>query len=269
MKKGLLITINIIGVLLVFYMMEHLVYNGAAKQFYKVVNDRAPSKFTHSFKPIYWLNINGYFNGKSNSTSGRKPDGLEYNTTPITVFGCSYAHGQYLDYNQTFSYKLAHTLKRPVYNRSIPGKGLAKMYYQSESETFYNEVPSSDTVIYIMIDDHYRRIKLNYLDITDNAMNITYKKVGNKLVKDDFNNPIKCFIYSTYIFKHLKNKWVHSYLNNPENADKITDEALLYFIETRKNLEEKWNRKIDFVVVFYNTWLSHRDMLKEKLEKKH
>ncbi|MBQ4123009.1 hypothetical protein IJD44_04720 [bacterium] len=267
MKKFFLIVANIIGILLVLLAIEYLVYTASIEEFRKVINDRPPNKFSYSFKETYWPNMNNYFNGENNTTFGRKPDGLEYNSTPITIFGCSYAHGQYLNYNQTFSYKLAHSLKRPVYNRSVPAKGFSKMYYQSENESFYREVPASDLVIYIMIEDHYRRMKLNYLNVTDNAMKTTYKKVGDKLVKEDFSNPIKYFVNSTYTFKHLKNKWVDLYINDPQNAEKLTDEALLYFIETRKNLEKMWNRKIDFVVIFYNTWQSHQDMLKEKLEK--
>ena len=56
-------------------------------------------------------------------------------------------------------------------------------------------------------------------------------------------------------------------MHNPKFADKITDEALLYFIETRKNLEKRWQNKINFVVIFYDFWLFHQDTLKEKLEK--
>lgn len=255
------------AILVVFNAIEHKIYDDSTKGFYERVTGRQPNKFKYLTKPIYGLKLENFFVGGDNDFGGRAPDGLEYNSTPITVFGCSFAYGQYLDYNQTFSYKLAHTLKRPVYNRSIPGKGLAKMLFQSESDEFYKDVPPSDTVIYIMLDDHYRRMKLSFIEISDAYMHVTYTKKGNKLIKDDFNSPIKCFLNSTYLNKYIKSHWVHHYKNDPKYADKITDEVLLYFIQTRKNLETRWNTKVDFAVIFYDSWLNHQDLLKEKLEK--
>ena len=267
MKKSFIILVNIMAILVVFNAIEHKIYNDSTKDFYERITERKPNKFEYLKKPLYGLNIENFFVGGNNEFGGRAPDGLEYNSTPITIFGCSYAFGQFLPPEATFSYKLAHLLKRPVYNRAIPSKGLAKMLYQSESDSFYNDVPPSDTVIYIMLNDHYRRMKLSFIEISDAYMHITYKKKGDKLIREDFNSPIKCFLNSTYLNKYIKKHWAHHYMNNPKFADKITDEVLLYFIETRKNLEARWNTKVNFVVIFYDSWLFHQDLLKEKLEK--
>lgn len=265
MKNKFALFTNIIGIILAILAIELIIYQQANERFQIREHKKLP--FSYSAKPLYWYDINTYYSGKDNdNVAGRKPDGLEYKTTPITIFGCSYAHGQYLNHKQTFSYKLAHMLKRPVYNRAVPAKGLAKMYYQSENEAFYRDVPKSDLVIYVMLDDHYRRMKSSYLDIQEVYMHVTYKKVGDKLIINDYKNPIICFLHSTYIAKYINSKLVNHYINNPQNADKLTDEALLYFIETRKNLEEKWNTKVDFVVIYYNHWLRYGDLLREKLE---
>ena len=63
------------------------------------------------------------------------------------------------------------------------------MYYQSENDTFYKDVPKSELVIYVMLDDHYRRMKSNYLDTTEIYRHRTYKKVDNELILNDYKNP--------------------------------------------------------------------------------
>ena len=54
----------------------------------------------------------------------RKPDNENFKNPPILLFGCSFAYGEYLAQNQTFSYKLSKLLNSPVYNRAIPGFGV-------------------------------------------------------------------------------------------------------------------------------------------------
>ena len=267
MKKKLIVFINLFSIILALFAVEIILYQDANKIFQNRTKKEDKLPLSYSTKPSYWYDINTYYNGANDDLAGRKPDGLEYKTTPITVFGCSYAHGQYLNYKQTFSYKLSKILKRPVYNRAVPAKGLAKMYYQSENEAFYRNVPKSDLVIYIMLDDHYRRIKSDYLDTTEIFSHITYKKKNNDLILNEYKNPIICFLHSTYISKYLTGKWIEQYINNPKNAEKLTDEALLYFIKTRENLEKNWDTKVDFVVIYYNHWLRHGELLRTKLEK--
>lgn len=258
-NKLLALFTNITGIILAVLAIELIIYLQANKNF-------SGFQFTYSTKPNYWYNINTYYSGDHDIYAGRKPDGLEYTTTPIIIFGCSFAHGHYLNYKQTFSYKLAHILKRPVYNRAVPGKGLSKMYFQSENEAFYRDVPKSNLVIYVMLDDHYRRIKSNYLFIQNPYMDITYKKVADKLVINDYKNPVTCFLQSTYIAKYINGKLINYYINNPDNAEKLTDETVLYFVKTRENLETRWNSKVDFVVVYYENDIKYSDLLSQKLE---
>lgn len=266
MRNKIVILINIVGIILAFLGVELLIYQNANKVFQKLNPNKGNLPFSYTAKPSYWYDINTFYSGENNDSRGRKPDGLKYNSTPIVIFGCSYAHGQYLESNQTFSHKLSELTKRPVYNRAAPGKGLAKMYFQSENEAFYRDVPKSDLVIYVMIEDHYRRMKSSYQNTIELHMNVSYKKVGDKLVINDYRNPIVCFLHSTYIAKYITSKWVNSYINNPKNAEKLTDEALLYFVKTRKNLENKWGTKVNFVVIYYNHWLMYGDILRRKLE---
>ncbi len=267
LKIILIVTINIFILVLCLFISDIIIYKHNADIFYKT-NSKVYnlSKFTYQLKPKFAFDLNAIFNGTDNVYNGRLPDGTEYyDKIPITIFGCSFAHGQYLDYNQTFSYKLAHSLKRPVYNRAIPGKGLQHMLLQSRSKQFYNDVPPSDTVFYIMIKDHYKRMKVNYLHILDTYQLGNYEKKNNKLAAINYNNPLLNLLRSCYTFKLLKTKYTDAYIHNPKNADKLTDEVLLYFIETRKELEKHWNTKVKFVILGYYH-IPYWDLLKSKLE---
>lgn len=195
---------------------------------------------------------------------GRKPSGLEYSAVPITIFGCSFAQGQFLENNQTFSYKLSKLLKRPVYNRAVNGQGFGEMYYQSELPEFYSEVPKSDTVIYVMIDDHYRRSYINTISILDRYFLLHYKVRNKELKFEDYKNPFMNFFKSLYISKYTNLMYAEKFVSKDENADKITNDALLYFTKTRENLEKKWG-KINFYVLLYGK-IRFEEELTEKLE---
>ena len=207
-----------------------------------------------------------FFNGSNEYGYGRVPDGTEYKSDPIIIFGCSFAYGMELNKDQTIGYKLSHILKRPVYNRSVYGQALSEMYYQSESEEFYKQVPKSDTVIYIMIDDHYRRMFTDTCEVIDTWFLVQYDIKKGKLIRRKYKNIFSNFIKSLYLVKQIKHSYFAKYTTDEKNKEKLTDDALIYFIKTRENLEKRWNNKIKFTVIFYNDILGS-DLLKEKLLK--
>ena len=272
MKKTVSIIIcNLLLLCLIIGICEVAIYKYQAKIFYDTHPKIFPiNKFSYDiYFPTYLTDLKNYFNGQSNIFYGRKPDGLEYkNKTPITIFGCSFAFGQHLDFNKTLSYKLAHKLKRPVHNRAISGGSFQHMYMQATNTTLYEDIPNTDTVIYIMIDDHYRRMMLNYFEILDSYILPHYSKKNNKLVMDDYNNKFTNVIKSSYIVKTINHIYTNNYINNPKNADKITDTALLYFTESRKEMEKHWGNNLKFVVIFYDSWnIPYKKLLSEKLKK--
>lgn len=113
----------------------------------------------------------------NNGGSGRLPDkNVNLNNPSIVIFGCSFAYGQYLKQNQIFSYKLSQALNCPVYNRARSGMGLNFMYYQTTKDSFYNEIPKPDTVIYVMIDDIFRRMYTTMFGLNDIEYVLRYKK---------------------------------------------------------------------------------------------
>ncbi len=273
MKKYIkIILINIIFLAGLVFTFDFIIYKYYAVGFYK--NHPAVYKINEfkymPYRPEYLSDLESYFNGQNNLYFGRKPDGLEYKyASPIILFGCSYAFGQYLNSNQTFSYKLAHLLKRPVYNRAISGSSFQHMYMQSISDSLYKVISDTDTVIYIMISDHYRRSMLYYFDILDLHVLPHFVIKNNKLIQDDYKNPVTNFLKSLYTAKYINHIFVENYIKNPENAEKLTDNALLYFIETRKNLEKKYNKKLKFIVIFFEDWeILYKDILEKKLKDK-
>ncbi len=253
-KKCLkIIFINISLFLFFIFISDFIIYCYYSNMYYKIHNNAfMKPKFSYILNPYYGINFETYFDGSSNVFRGRKPDGLEYSQNPpIVVFGCSYAHGQFLDYNQTFSYNLAHILKRPVYNRAFPGRGIGLMYWQSTDEGFYKTVPPCSSVIYVIFQDHYRRLFLNFIDVLDLHMTGHFEKKGDNLYLDG-NNRLKNLIISSYTYKVLNNKYAFWYVNNPKHEKEITDTVLLYFVKTRENLQKHWKRPVDFTIVYYD-----------------
>lgn len=277
MKKILKITIyNLVLFTAIFFISDYVLYKFSSEPT-KYLKDHPLStsvpKYHYTFKnpKIPYTELDGYFNNEDNIFAGRKPFGTNYKTAPILIFGDSFAHGQYLEPNQTFGYKLSKTLKRPVYNRAIPGSGFQHMYYQVTppfSSIFFNQVPKTDTVIYIMINDHYLRMSIfSDFDITGDYFHLHYNYKNGKLVKDNYSNPILNFLKSSYTIKAINLKYLDYTIGSPLFAEHYTNNALHYFVETRKMLEEKWQNKINFTVILYdNTPIYYKDLLTQKLK---
>ena len=276
LKIFLIIFINIIIVLFLFFVSDVITYFSYLKIFEKDIisishNDKYCQFGYHSKLPIYISDLKNFFNGYDNTYMGRKPDGLEYkNSSGIVIFGGSYAYGLYLNYNQTISYKLAHQLKRTVYNRAISGGGFQHMYFQTVDfgrKDFFNDIPNLDTVIYIMINDHYNRMKQNYFSVLLPYMIHTYSYKNGKFKLND--NKIINFLKSSYTVKNLSILYLRSYFNNPKNAEKITDMTVKYFEETKNALEKHYGKKIKFYVILYETLnVPYKNLLTKKLEDK-
>ena len=278
MKKILkivsILTINFGLIVFALIVSDFLTYKWDSRTYYKFhphTSKIPPFKYYLKNPVIPYTQLDDYFNGKDNIFNGRLPVGTEYKSNPILYFGDSYIHGQYLEPNQNFGYKLSHSLKRPVYNRAIPGSGFQHMYYQVSDEnakSFYEQVPPTDTIFYIMIHDHYLRMSIfSDFDALGGNMHLRYTIKDDELVKDDYNNPFLNFLKSSHTIRNYNLKYLEYNMHIPQSADKMTDSALKYFIETRNILEKKWNKKINFNVIFYDNFkISHQNILREKLK---
>lgn len=243
MKKFLLILLNIFILFILYFVIDFVIYKSEANHLGKNVS---VPKFGYTiFNPeIYY----DYLNNK-NDDLFRKPSGLEYSSSPITIFGCSVGYGQYLNDDQTFSHYLSEITKRPVYNRSIAGAGLQNMYYQASSDEFYNEVPYSSDVIYVYINDHMRRMLGMPYNILDRKFFLHYSVKNDSLKMDDYTNPFSNFLKSSYLIKRWRAQYYENALKN--NNIKLSNEALAYFLNTKYELKYHWGKDFNFYVLFF------------------
>ena len=264
MKFIKITAVNIILLIICIFICDLCIYKSFAQQRSK---DYILPPFAYQIHPYCSFIPDYYFDGSDNIYKGRKPDGLKYlaeGKTPIVIFGGSFAHGQHLNADETFSARLSELLHRPVFNRAAPGRGIQHMLYQAEHTQLYSDIKTADTVIYIFINDHYRRMKVSHIDILDTNFAGSYKIKNKRLVLQNYKNPLKNLIKSSYTVKLLNQKAVKHYIDNENNAGKLTDETMLYFIQTRNILEQHWNRKIDFIVLFYDS-VMYEELLTDKL----
>ena len=272
MKSFVKYIIYVLPLLLFFFVFsECFLYQIGKKNFVKLNNDKAYLPFSYQLRkhPIIDNETTKCIKNTNCYGKYREPDGLNYKTTPIVIFGCSFAHGNRLKSNQTLSYKLSEQLKRPVYNRAFMGASPAEMYYQTMSNAFYEDVPPSDIVIYVMMGEHYRRI-LTYMDnpaSVEMRISFKYNPIDKTLKYVDYNsNSLSKIFYKTYISKYYNSYKVNKMIKNPRNAEKLTDTMLAYFVQSRNELEKHWNKKVNFIVLLYvDNHINYNKLLENKL----
>lgn len=254
LKLVSVILVNVILLCSLFFLLDFVVFKYASKDFRRQ-HPEDNRKLSFSYKTqmtSYITDLKHFFNGED-LYLGRLPDGTEYkNKTPIVVFGCSYAYGAYLNSNQTFSYKLSHILKRPVYNRSAIGWSVQHMLYQTKSEEFYNDISDTDTVIYVMIGDHFRRMKLEHFYIIDKWVYLHYSLKNNQLVMDNYNSRLSNFFRALYIRKlwnHIKAQEYATY--NDSKMKKLLHLMFIHIKESKDNMEKRLGKKLKFIVIYY------------------
>lgn len=216
---------------------------------------------------IYYKGFEDFYTGGfDDGKRGRLPDGLQYKKKPIVVFGCSYAFGQNCAVDKNFSGILSNLLKRPVYNRAMCGSSFQHMYYQTLTDSFYKDVPPADTVIYMAINYHYGRMLGDTFSLFDEFRYLHYTCKNGSLIEDNYNSFFNNVLMRSYFFRLIKYQADKVYVDIKLNSDKISDEALVYFLKTRENLEKKWGKNFNFVVYFYR--VNHvSEKLIQKLEK--
>ena len=265
MKKIIIcIILNICIFLFLFFYLDNLVYKTQNK-----IYDWKTNKHYEFFNPdVFELNYNSY---------GREISDYELNSYPkpkikvnetknsIILFGCSFAYGVNLFYQQTFGYKLSCLLNRKVINRAIGAGSLQHMYYQTSLDTFYEKVPKTNNVIYIFVNDQVRRPFIYTFHPNSGFFYLHYSLKKKELIMDNYKNPFVNFFKSLYIVKLFHHKYVSYFIDDKRNAEFLTDILVLYFIKIRKNLETHWQTKINFNVVIYDNF-KYKDILINKLK---
>ena len=144
----------------------------------------------------------------------RKPQGLKYKKKPILFLGCSNAYGQFLEEEETLSYKISKKAKRPVYNWAYPAWGIQHAYYIIQNMPKIQ--PEPEYVFYVFINDHLRRMYMNCF-IEDYAENLQYKLKDGKLEKIDNRSNI---FDNSYFLVNLKKLFIYFYKKS-ENSQNL------------------------------------------------
>ena len=260
-KKKILfiIAVNILLFVILFFACEFLTYYIYNKKYSSGGFNSIPFKYNLNLQQSALEQKEKWFR-----KFARKPDGINYNSNhAIVIFGCSFAYGDNLKTEQTLSYKLAKTLKIPVYNQAFPGGGLAELWYQTGAEgrkKFYNSISSkSDTFIYVMINEHYNRL-YNYFIIPFLRQYLNYyydKEIKSKLQKNFREDVLKI----SYIYRHFDNYFIQKFFNDSINKKEILNNATLHLIESKIALEKNLNKKVNFIVILYDDILFENDFI--------
>lgn len=268
MKKNLkIIGINILVLPLLLLITEFAIWKIEGIKLTKETNEIQNLKF---HEEINQYRLEPQFFPDISRNYGRLPEGLEYPSKPIVLFGCSYTYGYNLEQEETLQYKLAKITKRPVYNQAFTGWGPQHMLYQTELDSFYEKIPEPEYVIYTLIDDHVRRAYLmsfcaaNFLHET---INLRYKEKNGKLVEIKNTNPLLRFIRRLYLTNEINQLFVKHYISKEENQEKCYDFLFKHIRQSKENMEKRWE-STKYVVLIYNTGkIKETKFLKQKLEK--
>ena len=173
----------------------------------------------------------------------KKIENKESDKKPILIFGCSYANGVGIKKDETFPARLGQITKRPIYNRTVNGMGPQFSYYQVSRDKFYKIIPKPEYVIYVYIQSHIPRMYIGgsgyvnrYIFYKENTLN------SEKKLKRDYLREIFFRSYLFYVFS-MKQK------DKIKSKPKLNNLSLLktYFIEIKKEMEERWGKDIKFV----------------------
>ena len=239
MKKKLILVfiLNIIFIL-VFLTFFELFISFQEKKKYGWVN------FNHIIRPDFTME-NIY-----NIDKFRKTWGLEYKKPPIVIYGCSFAYGQNLKDEETLGYFLSKMTKRPVYNFSIPAKGLQHALYIIKNQKDIE--PKPEYIIYVFIQDQIRRMYMpcsliddyNFLEYTKNNDNFTEKEP---------------------LFKYLKNSVLYNsfirYIVFPNIRESDRFNLFLLYLHTMKKEIYKKYPNAKFIFVIYDGHYSDDDFI--------
>lgn len=166
---------------------------------------------------------------------------------PILLFGCSYAYGENLKNEQTFPYKLANKLVRPVITKAGPGYGPQHMLIQAMYATPKGLASNPEYAIYVMIPDHIRRMENDFFWPFFNKVYPKFDK--NKSNSLELSSGPKWY-QRLYIVKRCCEDKTYSDLYNPNKSKIQIEKYKLHIFNTKEYLTKRFP-DIKFIVIFY------------------
>ena len=157
---------------------------------------------------------------------------------PILIFGCSFANGDGLENEQTFSTKLSKRTNRSVYNRAYSSLGIQYMpYFLEHYEIEKGLAENPEYIIFIMIDNHIFRLYRAYYNVLYFVPDKKYKiSKNNELVEYNYND---IFLQKSIMYKHLLGK-IAEFKTDNGYVDKNFDFIKLHFLKAKKLIDEKF-----------------------------
>ena len=190
------------------------------------------------------------------------------NSSPIAIFGCSYAYGYIFPNEQTLSYVLSKYSNRPIYNRAMSCWGVQHMLYQlKEDKTIYDEIKNPKYVFYVLMDNfgHFERLYYtSFPDILNNEFYFTYKVKDGEFLE---RKPLFNLYYDLAVTRHIYNKLIfnkvkHDMFEYPNK--KMFDFFALHFKEANKLIKQNWGNDTQFIILtFENTQREHWESMLE------
>lgn len=213
-----------------YYFQRYVVYFKRFSNFNKILEDAYVFDVERRYRPV------------ENPNSDKKS---------IIIFGCSYAYGDNLEDNETFSYQLGRITGQPVYNRAFSGRSPQYMLYQVLNPHFYDYIKTEpEFIIYVYYYDQLIRLfaPCHYFNsggvYSEPVMFM--RKRGDEYMPDRFPSITSA---SPLIIK-MKREFYQRLLYLPSNYFKSADILYDYF-ETARNAIRKKYPNTKFVIVSY------------------
>ncbi len=248
MKKMLII--NILGVIIVIFLCEVLCFGINYKK-YILGNERFFAGYKINYNSIKTIVFDDYYKKIRTINELREPEGLEYKKNPIVIFGCSFAFGDRLQVEDTFSYKLARFVKRPVFNFASCGWSFQHMLYILRKNNTYKIIGATPPVciIYVYMNQHMVRLfNYSYTFPFNNVLFPVFKERKNELSEYKMLFP---FLYRTNIFNVINMKYSEDRVNDEKRYEDNFNLMKLYFYESRKEIQKHYGSSPEFVILKY------------------
>lgn len=238
-KKVVVVLVNLIIVIFLLFIADIVCYTVLSKRPFSFQNYISSAKLM-TFED---------FVSKWKYRDALKP---KSNKRPILIFGCSFAYGDKLEFEQSLSYKLAKLTDRSVYNRAVSSTGLQYFLYMLQHFEIQKEVNNPEYIIFVMIDHHLFRLIRPYWGYTEPIIEIRYKNVDGKLkeYRNKFYKLGKSTLYRTLSYRF------NDFIFNHTSDDEKFDFMKLYYEEAIEIIKNKFpNSKI--IILHYEENKDH------------
>ena len=201
---------------------------------------------------------------------------------PIVTFGCSYTYGNGLEPEQTYPYRLAMIMGRPVYNVAQGAWGIQHMLNELETGMGLDGINNPEFAIYLFIGDHMRRLSSVFGNspwptepyVFNSTPYLTYVEKNGKLVPKKYPHRIIFAnwllfdqIYHAITAEEFYNNNIFSLERRPAAKKKVMELVKLHFLQSYEEIQKRWP-DAKFVIIIYDIPAPDEEDTWKELEKK-